>query len=87
VTLDEREAQERVDAEAAIRAEMADAIQAARGRSEQVEMLKSELDHARQVGLAALQALAASIVGTVYREPRLGWRHALRRLLGVASDT
>ena len=87
VTLAEREAQERVDAEAAIRAEMADAIQAARGRSEQVEMLKSELDHARQVGLAALQALAASIVGTVYREPRLGWRHALRRLLGVAGDT
>ena len=80
----EREAQERSAVEATIRADMADAIHAARGRSEQVEMLKSELAHAREVGRATLQALAASRLATSYREPPLGWRQSLRRLFGFA---
>jgi hypothetical protein len=81
----EREARERGAVEAAIQADMANAVQTARGRSEQVEMLKSELAHAREVGRAILQALAASRLATGYREPRLGWRHSLRRLFGLPA--
>jgi hypothetical protein len=82
----EEEAREWSAAEAAIRTDMADAMRAAQGRSEQVAMLKSEISHARQAGRAALQALAASRLATVNREPRLGWRQSLRRLFGFAGN-
>jgi len=79
----EREAEERRAAEAAIRTHIDDTLQAAR---RETDTLKSELAHARQAGRAALQALAASSAGTVYREPPLGWRRTLRRLLGFAGN-
>jgi hypothetical protein len=50
---------------------------------EEVATLKTELADARQVGRSALQALAASSAANIYREPRLGWRHAMRRLFGI----
>jgi hypothetical protein len=78
----EREAEERRAAEAAIRTHIDDTLQAARRETDTV---KSELAHARRAGRAALQALAASSAGTVYREPPLGWRRTLRRLLGFAG--
>jgi hypothetical protein len=83
----ERQAREHATVEAVIRADMADAIQAFHGRSEQVEILKSELAHAREIGRATLQALAASRLATAYREPRLGWRQSLRRLFGSARGS
>ena len=83
----ERKAREHATVEAVIRADMADAIQAFHGRSEQVEILKSELAHAREIGRATLQALAASRLATAYREPRLGWRQSLRRLFGSARGS
>jgi hypothetical protein len=43
--------------------------------------LETELAEARRVGRAAVQALAAG-TATDYREPRLGWRHTIRQLLG-----
>jgi hypothetical protein len=52
---------------------------------EEVATLKTELADARDVGRSALQALAASNVGSIYREPRLGWCHVMRRLFGVVS--
>jgi hypothetical protein len=45
--------------------------------------LKTELADSRQVGRAALHALAVSNGGYAYREPRLGWRHTIRRLFGA----
>jgi chromosome segregation ATPase len=83
----ERKAREHATVEAVIRADMADAIQAFHGRSEQVEILKSELAHARELGRATLQALAASRLAAAYREPRLGWRQSLRRLFGSARGS
>jgi hypothetical protein len=79
----ERETEERKAAEAAMRTHIDDTLQAA---WHETDTLKSELAHARQAGRAALQALAASSAGTVYREPRLGWRQTLRRLLGFAGN-
>jgi hypothetical protein len=79
----EREAEERKAAEAAMRSGIADALKAARRHT---ETLTSELADARRAGRAALQALAASSAGSVYHEPRLGWRQTLRRLLGFAGS-
>jgi hypothetical protein len=53
---------------------------------EEVASLKTELADARHVGRTTLQALAASKVGSIYREPRLGWRHAMRRLFGIVRS-
>jgi hypothetical protein len=51
----------------------------------ELDVLKTELDDSRQVGRAALQALTAGNPGYAYREPRLGWRQAVRWLFGVAD--
>jgi hypothetical protein len=53
---------------------------------EEVAALKTELADARHVGRTALQALAASSAAGIYREPRLGWRHAMRRMFGIVSS-
>lgn len=50
----------------------------------ELAVLKTELDDSRRVGRAALQALATSNPGYAYREPRLGWRQAVRWLFGGA---
>jgi hypothetical protein len=78
----EREAEEQRASEAAVRNDIANALQAAR---RQVAMLQSELGHAREAGRAALRALAPNSLGERYREPRLGWRQALRRVVGFAA--
>jgi hypothetical protein len=79
----EREAEERSAAAAAMRTDIDDTLKAAR---HEADTLKSELAHARYAGRAALQALAASSAGTVYRVPRLGWRQTLRLLLGFSGN-
>ena len=53
---------------------------------EEVAALKTELVDARELGRSTLQALALSNVGSIYREPRLGWRHAMRRLFGIVRS-
>ena len=70
----EREAEERRVAEAAMRSEIADAVL----------KLKSELANAREVGRAALDALAATSAAPIYREPPLGWRQAMRRFFAFS---
>ena len=50
----------------------------------ELAVLKTELDDSRQVGRAAIQALATSNPSYAYREPRLGWRQAVRWLFGGA---
>ena len=51
--------------------------------SGEIAGLKTELADSRQVGRAALHALAVSNGGYAYREPRLGWRHTIQRLFGA----
>jgi hypothetical protein len=51
--------------------------------SGEIAGLKTELADSRQVGRAALHALAVSNAGYAYREPRLGWRHTIQRLFGA----
>jgi len=51
--------------------------------SGEIAGIKTELADSRQVGRAALHALAVSNGGYAYREPRLGWRHTIQRLFGV----
>jgi hypothetical protein len=51
--------------------------------SGEIEGLKTELADSRQVGRAALHALAVSNRGYAYREPRLGWRQTLQRLFAA----
>ena len=62
-------------------------LQAAGRRAELAEIraadLSEEVARARLVGRAAMQALAMSKLDTVAREPRLGWRQAMRRLFGM----
>jgi chromosome segregation ATPase len=86
----EQEAQDRVAAMKAIRSEITEMhkdLQAARRRSELAEIraadLSEDVARARLVGRAAMQALAMSKLDTVAREPRLGWRQAMRRLFGI----
>jgi hypothetical protein len=67
----EREARERTAAEVAMRRDITDTVQG----------LKAELANARQVGRAALDALATSTVAPA-RELPLGWRQAIRRFFG-----
>ena len=51
--------------------------------SGEIAGLKTGLADSRQVGRAALHALAVSNGGYAYREPRLGWRHTIQRLFGA----
>jgi len=51
--------------------------------SGEIAGIKTELADSRQVGRAALHALAVSNGGYAYREPRLGWRHTIQRLFGA----
>jgi hypothetical protein len=67
----EREARERRAADMAMLTDLGDRI----------EILKSELTVAREVGRAVFEALAASNLHTGNHEPALGWRQALRRIL------
>jgi len=96
----ERQAEERSAGQAAMHREIAPALEAARRSSEaaardaavseratladEIKALTTELADSRQIGRAALQALAASNPGFTYREPRLGWRQTLRRLFSAA---
>ena len=61
-----------------------DAKNRAAAMTGEIAALKTELVESREVGRAAFQALAVSNIGLVYREPRLGWRQAMRRLFGIA---
>jgi len=115
----EREAGQRSAGDAAMRREIAVALEAARRSSEaaakdaareaqqsaaalenverraseaerkvaalrgEIEGLKTELADSRQVGRAALHALAVSNRGYAYREPRLGWRQTIQRLFSA----
>jgi hypothetical protein len=79
----EREAEERSAAAAAMRIDIDDTLKAAR---HEADTLKSELAYAHHAGRAAIQALAASSAGAVYRVPRLGWRQTLRLLLGFTGN-
>jgi len=79
----EREAEERRAAAAAMRIDIDDTLKAAR---HEADTLKSELAYAHHAGRAAIQALAASSAGAVYRVPRLGWRQTLRLLLGFTGN-
>src|SRR5262249_35684385 len=63
---------------------MRDAGNRAAALADEMTALKTELAYSRRGGQAALQALAASNPGAVYREPGLGWRQTLRRLFGAA---
>ena len=63
-----------------------DADNKAAALTDEIKALKSELADSRQVGQAALQALAAANTGLIHREPRLGWRQSIRRLFGVARQ-
>jgi hypothetical protein len=79
----EREAEERSAAAAAMRIDIDDTLKAVR---HEADTLKSELAYAHHAGRAAIQALAASSAGAVYRVPRLGWRQTLRLLLGFTGN-
>jgi len=51
--------------------------------SGEIAGLKTELADSREVGRAALHALAVSNGSYAHKEPRLGWRHTVQRLFGA----
>jgi hypothetical protein len=81
------------DAVATLREAIAHAEQEAEGRAAVIVRLESELAAAesalmaaRQVGRAAINALAIDNSGPLDRLPQLGWRQAMRRWFGFAGS-
>ena len=78
-----REAQQSAAALERVERRASEAERKVAALSGEIEGLKTELADSRQVGRAALHALAVSNRGYAYREPRLGWRQTLQRLFAA----
>ena len=78
-----REAEQSAAALEAVERRASDAEVKMVALSGEIAGLKTELADSRQVGRAALHALAVSNGGYAYQEPRLGWRHTIQRLFGA----
>ena len=78
-----REAQQSAAALESVERRASEAERKVAALSGEIEGLKTELADSRQVGRAALHALAVSNRGYAYREPRLGWRQTLQRLFAA----
>jgi chromosome segregation ATPase len=78
-----REAQQSAAALESVERRASEAERKVPALSGEIEGLKTELADSRQVGRAALHALAVSNRVYAYREPRLGWRQTIQRLFGA----